>query len=52
MEIEGVELEHDMIPDDGVRALIMTLKTKKRYDHEKMMSKIRKIEGVVHLEEL
>ena len=52
VEIEGVELEHDMIPDDGVRALIMTLKTKKRYDHEKMMSKIRKIEGVVHLEEL
>jgi putative Mg2+ transporter-C (MgtC) family protein len=52
VEIEGVELEHDMIPDDGVRALIMTLKTKKRYDHEKMMSQIRKIEGVVHLEEL
>jgi putative Mg2+ transporter-C (MgtC) family protein len=52
VEIDGVELEHDTIPDDGVRALITTLKTQKRYDHEKTMAKIRKIEGVVYLEEL
>ena len=52
VEIDGVELEHDTFPDDGVRALITNLKLSKRVDHVLLMAKIRKIEGVVHIEEL
>ena len=52
LEIESVELEQDVILDDGMRALMLTLKNKKRLDHQKLIAKISKIEGIVHLEEL
>lgn len=52
VDIEGVDLERDVIPDDGTRAMITTLKTQKRFNHVDLLAKIRKIEGVVHLEEL
>ena len=52
VEIEDVQLENDTVPDDGARALIATLKCKKRTDHLVLMQAIQEIEGVVHLEEI
>ncbi|MBE6976528.1 MAG: MgtC/SapB family protein [Ruminococcaceae bacterium] len=52
VEIEDIQLEHDTVPEDGARSLIATLKCKKRTDHKPLMDKIRKIEGVIYLEEL
>lgn len=52
VEIEDVQLEQDTMPEDGTRSLIATLKCKKRNDHKSLLSKIRKVEGVVYLEEL
>ena len=50
-EISSMQLE-TAIPEDGSRALIATLKAKKRGDHAKLLEKIRKLEGIVYLEEL
>lgn len=52
VEIEDVQLEHDVMPEDGTRSLFATLKCKKRTDHIPLMEAIHKIEGVVYLEEL
>ena len=50
-EISTMELEN-AIPEDGSRALIATLKAQKRGDHAKLLEKIRKLDGIVYLEEL
>lgn len=50
-EISSMELEN-AIPEDGSRALIATLKAKKRIEHGKLLEQIRQLEGVVYLEEL
>ena len=50
-EITSMQLEN-AIPEDGSRALIAALKAQKRGDHAKLLEKIRKIEGIVYLEEL
>ena len=50
-EITSMQLE-TAIPEDGSRALIAALKAKKRGDHAKLLEKIRKLEGIVYLEEL
>ena len=50
-EITSMQLEN-AIPEDGSRALIAALKAQKRGDHAKLLEKIRKLEGIVYLEEL
>ncbi len=50
-EISNMQLE-DAVPEDGSRAMIVTLKAQKRGDHTKLLEKIRKLTGVVYLEEL
>ena len=52
VEIKDVQLEHDTMPEDGTRSLFATLKCKKRTDHIPLMEAIRKIKGIVYLEEL
>lgn len=52
LQIEGLQFETDGIQEDNTRGIIITLKSKKREDHFLLREKIRKIEGVVHLEEL
>ena len=50
-EITSMQMENT-IPEDGSRALISTLKAKKRGDHTKLLDKIRQLDGIVYLEEL
>ena len=52
MEVSGIQMERSSLEEEGVRAMIATLRTKKRGDHAALMEKIRGIAGVVHLEEL
>lgn len=52
VDIESVQFEHDTALEEGVRAMIATLRLKKRRNHLALMEDIRKIDGVVHLEEL
>ena len=50
-EISSMQMENTL-PEDGSRAMVAALKAQKRGDHAKLLEKIRKIEGVVYLEEL
>lgn len=51
-QIEEIQFEPEGALQSGTRAVVIALKSKKRADHILLMEKIRKIEGVVHLEEL
>lgn len=52
VEIEELQLESGNVPEEGVRGLIVTLKSKKRGEHITLLEKLRKIEGLVYMEEL
>ena len=52
VEITGMQLEHRDVDEDGVRALIVTLKAEKRIEHMVLIDKIRKLDGIIHVEEL
>ncbi len=52
LDIGNIQLEQDGALDEDVRAVVATLKSDKRVNHEDMLSQIRKIKGVKYLEEL
>ena len=52
VEIEELQLESGNVPEEGVRSLIVTLKSKKWGEHITLLEKLRKIEGIVYMEEL
>ena len=52
VEIDNIQLEQDSASDENGRAIIATLKCTKRTDHAPLLKKLRKIEGVLYLEEL
>ena len=52
LEIEALQAEKDTVLEDNVRPIVATLKSSKRGDHNILIEKIKKFEGVVHLEEL
>jgi len=52
LDIESIEMEKDTQLEDNSKPLIVTLKTKKRSDHKMLIERVRKLDGVIHLEEL
>ena len=50
--IEDVQFEQDSTLEADTRAIVLTLKAQKREDHLILLDRIRRLEGVVHLEEL
>ena len=52
IEVDGVQMEHDNIHENGIRSFIVSLKTKKRRTHSELFSDIRSISGVIYLEGL
>ena len=52
LKLESIQFEPEGGFEADTRAVILTLKAKKATDHKMLREKIRKIEGVVHLEEL
>lgn len=52
VEVEDVQLDLDSALEEGVRAVLMTVKSPKPSDHRDLMEKIRTVEGVIFLEEL
>lgn len=52
LEIEGIQFEQDNALEGGTRALITTLKAKKRRDHILLMEDLRKMAGVAYVEAL
>ena len=52
LKLENLQFEPDGGFEDSTRAVILTLRAKKATDHKTLRDKIRKMEGVVPLEEL
>ena len=52
LEITDIQNDGEGTMEKGQRAFVATLRSKKRRDHLALMEDVRKIEGVVHLEEL
>lgn len=52
LDIESIEMERDTQLEDDAKPLIVTLKTKKRGDHKLLIERIKKLDGIIHLEEL
>lgn len=52
LKIEDIQFEPDSSYEAYTRAVILTLRSKKTEDHVVLREKIKKIEGVVYLEEL
>ena len=52
IEVDGVQMEHDNIHENGIRSFIVGLKTKKIRTHAELFSDIRSISGVIYLEGL
>ena len=52
LEVAHLQFEEDTAAEDNVRAIIASLKAKKRFNHQVVMGKIRQLPGVRYLEEL
>jgi putative Mg2+ transporter-C (MgtC) family protein len=52
LDIESIEMEKDTQLEDNAKPLIATLRTKKRGAHSILVERIKRLEGVIHLEEL
>ena len=52
LDIESIEMEKDTQLEDGARPLVATLKSRKRGDHNLLIERVRKLNGIIHLEEL
>ena len=52
VQFDSIQMENSDGSDEGVRSFIATIRARKRVDHDLLTDDIRRIEGVVHLEEL
>jgi len=52
VEIDGMQVENDGAIEDGARALIATLHLRKKRNHPLLIKDIRKIDGVLYVEEM
>lgn len=52
VEIEGLQTEHDGAIEDGARALVVTLRLRKKSNHPLLIKDIKKMDGVLYVEEL
>ena len=52
VEFENIQIEHNAYLEDGVRSYIATLRSNKRFNHSILSDDIRRISGVIHLDEL
>ena len=52
LHIEDIQFEPDSALESNTRAILLSLKSHKRVDHLILLDKIRRLEGIVHLEEL
>jgi len=52
VEIDGLQTENDGAIEDGARALIVTLRLRKKSNHPLLIKDIKKMDGVLYVEEL
>lgn len=52
LKIEGIQFEPDSVLEKDTRAIVLSLKSTKREDHDFLLQQIKALPGIVHLEEL
>lgn len=52
VEVSNVQMEGAKTQQSGIRAMVVTLKMKKRGDHRDFLESVRNLDGVSHIEEL
>lgn len=52
VQISEIQPDYDNSLTDGSRAYIVSIKSRKRFDHNLLLDAIRKLRGIVHLEAL
>lgn len=52
LKIEGIQFEPDSVLEKDTRAIVLSLKSAKREDHDFLLQQIKALPGIVHLEEL
>ena len=52
LEIVSTQIDYSQTTDSGVRAFILTLRSKKRKNHAVVLDEIRQLPGVRYIEEL
>lgn len=52
LQIEGIQFEPDSVLEKDTRAIVLSLKSAKREDHDFLLQQIKALPGIVHLEEL
>lgn len=52
LQIEGIQFEPDSMLENDTRAIVFTLKSTKREEHDLLLQQIKALPGIVHLEEL
>ena len=51
-EVDGIQLDREHISGDGVRALILTVRARKKHTRSMLLERLQGLEGVVYLVEL
>lgn len=52
LSIEGIQFEPDSMLENNTRAIVFTLKSTKREEHDQLLQQIKVLPGIVYLEEL
>lgn len=52
LQIEGIQFEPDSMLENDTRAIVLSLKSAKREDHDLLLQRMKSLPGIVHLEEL
>lgn len=52
IDFSDIQLDTETAVDEEVRSVVATLKCKQRTSHKKLLNELRKLDGVVYLEEL
>lgn len=52
LQIESIQFEPDSMLENDTRAIVFTLKSTKREEHDLLLQRMKSLPGIVHLEEL
>lgn len=52
VEIDGIQMDYDNSLAEGTRSFVISIKSKKRFDHTELLDNVRQLPGVMHLDSL
>lgn len=52
VEIDGIQMDYDNSLAEGTRSFVISIKSKKRFDHTELLDNVRQLPGVMYLDSL